>query len=106
MVGFFLSLKKKEREFSRFDKSVVVETELEIHRYDRSLLLYDSSIISKLSDYQETINETTINNNYRENKDGQLPLRLQWLLMVSNEQMINPFVDVIVCSLTDISSRA
>lgn len=61
MVGFFLSLKKKkEREFSRFDKSVVVETELEIHRYDRSLLLYDSSIISKLSDYQETINETTI----------------------------------------------
>lgn len=57
MVGFFLSLKKKEREFSRFDKSVVVETELEIHR---SLLLYDSSIISKLSDYQETINETTI----------------------------------------------
>lgn len=62
MVGYFLSLKKKkkEREFSRFDKSVVVETELEIHRYDRSLLLYDSSIISKLSDYQETINETTI----------------------------------------------
>lgn len=60
MVVFFLSLKKKEREFSRFDKSVVVETELEIHRYDRSLLLYDSSIISKLSDYQETINETTI----------------------------------------------
>lgn len=60
MVGFFLSLKKKEREFSRFDKSVVVETELEIHRYDRSLLLYDSSIISKLSNYQETINETTI----------------------------------------------
>lgn len=60
MVGFFLSLKKKEREFSRFDKSVVIETELEIHRYDRSLLLYDSSIISKLSDYQETINETTI----------------------------------------------
>lgn len=67
MVGFyiifiyyFLSLKKKEREFSRFDKSVVVETELEIHRYDCSLLLYDSSIISKLSDYQETINETTI----------------------------------------------
>lgn len=63
MVGYFLSLKKKgERIFSfrHFDKSVVVETELEIHRYDRSLLLYDSSIISKLSDYQETINETTI----------------------------------------------
>lgn len=58
MVEFFFYRFLKKRRilspFRHFDKSVVVETELEIHRRDRSSLLYDSFANS---DYQEIINE-------------------------------------------------